>query len=157
MNLKFRHLKLAFLVFLFLSGTALAADYIVDNAPNTDANGRYVESNVLRDGVPMYTKGDWELYRQTDLMSTFWNIDDMTTLMPEYMNMTLSNLPPNDGQWYDWSAAEFEFLPITVTLAPAQSIPTMSTWGALIMITLLSGIAIAIIRKSHFPDTGARA
>ena len=157
----FRYMCLLLLVFLFLSGTALAANYLVSGAPNPDANGLYVQ-NGTSDGVPKYTKGSWTLAREV-LMGPVWIIrngsDPFADLVyvnwPDYPAPS-PDLPPNDGTWIAWSGGDVPEL--IVTLSPAQSVPTLGTWGVLIMATLLAGIAIiALIRKSHFPNTDARA
>ena len=152
MKLDFRHICLIILVSLFLSGTAVAANYVVSGAPESDANGLYVE-NGTSDGVPKYTKGYWNLERQ----GSGWFIiyGEPGGMWAEiYRNdPNSSDVPPNDGNWEDFASGS---IPMTIMLAPAN-IPSLGTWGALIMLTLLTGIAIAVIRKSRFPDTGARA
>lgn len=167
MNLKFQHIGMAFLFFLFLSGTALAADYIVSGAqlPYEDANGLYV-LNGSSEGVPKYTKGDWILQLEREPMCPIgdtclrWVIrngsDPFANLVYYNQNEPTPDLPPNDGNWWLYPSPGGQ-VQLSVTLAPSQSIPTLGTWGVLIMSTLLAGIAIAIIRKSHFPDIGDRA
>ena len=158
MKFGFRQIGLMLLVFLFLSGTALAANYTVSGAVNfPDANGLYVQ-NGSNDGVPSYTKGIWTLQRE-QIMGPVWIIRNGPDMFNDliYVNWAsgLLDLPPNDNNWDEWNDGEAPEL--TITLELAQSIPSMSTWGVIIMSTLLAGIAIAIIRKSHFPNTGARA
>ena len=152
----FRQVCLMLLVFLLFSGTALAANYIVSGATDGDANGLYVE-NGISDGVPKYTKGDWTLQRE-DWMGKGWFIRNGFTMVPySYINSpNSSDLPPNDGQWVQWDGDPVPVPDLTITLDPL-SIPSLGTWGVLIMLTLLIGIAIAVIRKRRFPDTGARA
>ena len=112
MKLDFRHVCLMILVFLFFSGTASAANYVVGGATGTNANGVYANHP-----------------------------------MPSV------DVPPNDDNW--WKIGVGAAPNSIITLAPAN-IPSLSTWGILIMLTVLIGIAIAVIRKSRFPDTGAR-
>lgn len=160
MKLNFRQFFLLLTVFLFFSGTALAANYSVSGATNNpDANGLYVQDGTS-DGVPKYTKGIWTLAREQP-MGPAWIIRNGSDPFGDliYINWAGGspgpNLPPNDGNWQEWQVGETPDL--TITLAPSESIPSMSTWGILILITFLSGIAIVIIRRSHFPDSGARA
>lgn len=155
MNLNFRHVCLMLLVFLFLSGTSWAANYIVSGAPNVNANGLYVEDGIW-DDVPQYTKDLWNLRRIEMMGSHPWVIfpgGGMAIIY--YLNEADSVLPPNDGNWQDWIGERGTIQELTVTL-DASSIPTLNEWGFLIMITLLIGTAIAFIKKKYFPGTGAR-
>ena len=150
----FRQVCLILLVFLVLSGTVWAANYIVSGAPNTDANGLYVQDGIF-DDVPKYTKGYWTLERHYDGTEHSWLIFESSGGMVSsgYYNNDPSDLPPNNHQW---KFSDEVFDDLTVTLDPS-SIPSLGTWGALIMLTLLIGIAIAVIRKRNFGDTGASA
>jgi len=153
----FRQVCVIVLVFLFFSGTALAANYVVSGAPDSDANGVYVQDGT-RDGVPKYSKeGYSHLYRQED-GSHSWAINfgyghphTMTVLV--YTNPSNSDRPPKDG-WQDPFDNPVDLM--TITLDPS-SIPSLSTWGVLIMLSLLIGIAIRVIRKKNFSDTAASA
>lgn len=153
MNLHIRPVCLIILVSLFLTGTALATDYVVAGAPNAGANGLYVEDGTS-DGVAKYTKGDFTLERRDTGMDKLWIIS--LSGSTAYSNSpNYSPLPPNDGQWMESPSGD-PVPGLTITLAPSN-IPSLGTWGALIMLTLLLGIAIVVIRKNRSPDTGARA
>jgi hypothetical protein len=154
MKLDFRHLFFtSLLVFLLVSETVLAGNYIVSGAPIPDANGLYVE-NGTSELTSKFTKGNWTLAR-TSFLGLGWGIFE--GVWPPLSPMTYinapnpSDLPPNDGMW----RAEVPIPGLIITLAPA-SIPSLSTWGILIMLMLFIGIAIAVIRKSHFTDIGAQ-
>jgi len=155
MKIYFRQICLMFMVFLLFSGTAFAANYIVAGASNWPAaNGLYVE-NGTSDTVPRYIKGNWILERHVGT----WYIeqgDPYSMHVNVYSNNNHSDLPPNDGGWSEETTIPTRVPGLTVTLDPS-SIPSLSTWGILIMIALLSGIAIAVIRKRNFLDTGTSA
>jgi hypothetical protein len=160
MKLNFRQLCLIVIVFLSCSGTALAANYIVSGATNNpDANGLYVQDGTS-DGVPQYIKGIWTLAREQP-MGPAWVIRNGSDPFNDmiYVNWPGGSpgpsVPPSDGNWIEWQGDPAPGL--TITLAPSESIPSMNTWGVIIMITLLSGIAIFVIRKTHFPNPGSHA
>lgn len=154
MNSILRHVCFIALAFLLLSGTAMAADYIVSGAAVAEANGMYVQNGVS-DGVPRYTKGSWSLGREI-IMGPVWVIRSGSGFGDiSYFNWYAPSpdLPPNDHNWERVGDGTDAGLTIT----PGSGIPSLSTWGVLIMIALLIGAAIAVIRKNRFRNAGGRA
>jgi hypothetical protein len=154
MNSILRHVCFIAFAFLLLSGTASAADYIVSGAAVAEANGMYVQNGVS-EGVPKYTKGAWTLGREL-IMGQVWVIRSGPGFGDiSYFNWLFPSpdLPPNDHNWEQMTGGTDTGLTITL----ASGIPSLGTWGVLIMIALLIGAAIAVIRKNHLRNAGGRA